>query len=911
MFPSYLTEQALRGAVLSMNKDLSEDGHTANIKENALERVTQSLKGSGSSSSIAGQLNVQEMAIGLAVTAIAASFLAIKDQISNVTNQRVAFDKELEAGIATFTIPTQKEKRDLSDEERVVKNFIETSKKTSFFHYLGIRHGVLKDNKDSEFYSTLPFYLMSQKLGQPLSSSHSVDKQRNSISLFFQSALPKTIALIEKDFQNDIRFFEFWKSAVKKSNYLNNLRSPRFIIIALSNLLWNIQHPVDRNEGYPLGIEECIKLCREIELFLNDLLNDAGNTAVQEINSSSNHLLSFVRRIERQVKALRGAYTEEQLYDLNFNDITNSTYRTLRIMDKSVLKLIYAYKNPDTGKDIPDEMAATDLADSINDLNQLINTNPELMKPFVPLAESLNLNAKALPYLNNPPQTIIDILAIFIHSPTENKDILYEEIEKNTDTAKEFIKSLKDFYTRFVRPIKHVSNTELGITLFHKDDAEVAALTARRLIPILTLVIDDYKVDIGMHQSRTVKNDTDSTQKMWSAKEQIKGINELASEGIYYKWELSPFIKLAQDTEEELDKLPQHQYRFSKIAKLLDSINDIVQHYRNFLQLKSFQHFLINCLNKIKNEYTLLENHINAVDVKISKDQAITRNMTAILRPMMEYLNNSLNAFTAAARNFEHVITAPDFTEQQKRLMDAAFSSIKMQCVELFHDDPEFSALIESKPLEVNTASTNRTALIPKEPLLIIPSAMSTPPINDDEKTTDTPEPVFHEEITPEKNTTKAGQVTKSSIPKDINSNKVNVLKALVVRCRETLSYQSKYSQKGQLLNDLLTVINKTSNPTDSNIQHAVNELVRITLSYRSTWLFQAAYGETRSAKALISAIRDPQLNAILPLASLIFDSNDNLTLETDTQIIARFRNLREKNNWQKAVEDIKPAFIL
>ena len=84
-------------------------------------------------------------------------------------------------------------------------------------------------------------------------------------------------------------------------------------------------------------------------------------------------------------------------------------------------------------------------------------------------------------------------------------------------------------------------------------------------------------------------------------------------------------------------------------------------------------------------------------------------------------------------------------------------------------------------------------------------------------------------------------------------------------------------------------------------------ELTRITASYRETWLFQAAYGQTRSAKALIAAIKDPTLNSVLPLASIIFaEPTTNFMKVSDEQILKRLKNLQEGNLGQESSNKMK-----
>ncbi len=113
---SYITELALRAAVNTSSRDLAAGGQAEAIKGVALQRVQglgTSAGGNGSPMGVQVS-SAQAEAIGLAVAGVALAYTAISGQLSRLKNQRLDFDKEREAGIATFMIPTNKEETDLS-----------------------------------------------------------------------------------------------------------------------------------------------------------------------------------------------------------------------------------------------------------------------------------------------------------------------------------------------------------------------------------------------------------------------------------------------------------------------------------------------------------------------------------------------------------------------------------------------------------------------------------------------------------------------------------------------------------------------------------------------------------------------------------------------------------------------------
>lgn len=857
---SSLTELALRAAVNTTSSQSITTGSDPynDIKNAALQRSQVLVSGSSTLSSMLTQTNLEAAAIAVAVQGLELAYGAIKDQLGHLKEQRLSFDKERQAGIATFVIPTNREESRLSQEEKTIRAFIALAQENpSFASYLGIQKGICTELENADYYSVLPFYRMSDALNQPVASPKSIDKQRIAISLFFKSALPDSIADIDDTFQTENRFIEFFKSAYEKTNYLNDLRSQRFVMICMANLLWNLQHPVDQKTGYPLSTEQCIDLCRSVGLFINNLLNSNERYYINQL-SSDNELLCFTRKIEIQVKSLRAAFIEEHLHELNIKDLTNSAHNTLRVMDKSILQLLYTKTNSLTKKQEPDIKAAESLAYSISYLNQLFANNNELIKAFT----LLSANAAGTPCLNTPPTTIIDALILFIHSPSEDKEKLYKQLAQcQSDSVIEFTATLKELNQRFVHPIKEVCKKELNTSFLDRKKKEVATLTARRLIPLITLVLDDYRIETDTPESNQQANQsilTTGSQPIYKASDQIQAINKLANKGDgYYVWALSPFVELNTATENALDRLPKYQYRFTEITKLLDSISEIVQNYRNFLQLKSFQDFLIRCLNKIKEDYTEFGRHIDEVDACISKDQSISRNMQGILGPMTKDLTAGLDGFSTAFNSFEHIITAPEFTEQQKNALSSKLDSIAQQYTYLFGEDCGIATINTATPPTGTQSSTQDEAVQTTAPLV--------------ETATNT-----------------------------YTTRQTAALRKWTNSCIDALSLHSKLTDKGTLLNNLLGFINAKTAITEQDARHVVNELARITLSYRPSYFFQAAYAETRSSKAFIAGLRDPYLNNIIPVTSFIFGADVTVKNDSDSELIQRLKGIRVSHQWQE-----------
>ena len=139
-----------------------------------------------------------------------------------------------------------------------------------------------------------------------------------------------------------------------------------------------------------------------------------------------------------------------------------------------------------------------------------------------------------------------------------------------------------------------------------------------------------------------------------------------------------------------------------------------------------------------------------------------------------------------------------------------------------------------------------------------------------------------------------------------IMTNKIDALKRLVKHCYNEMSYQSKKSRKGLLLREIMTKIEKKHTYSEPWIKKIVLELTKITASYRISYIFHANYGQTRSAKTLIAAILDQNLNKILPIAAIIFNNPKiNIMKINEEKILHRIYNMQAERFWPFAIDDV------
>ena len=882
---SSITELALRSAVNTNSRDLSASN--ASSQADAIKGVATQMAQSQSSMSTnpVSSSSQSSAAIAAAVAILTVAYGAISAHMSTLKDKRLSYDKMRAAGVADFFLPKNKEESELTAEEKVVQGFIQLGKSyPTLEKYLGIHSAVLSEGEEGVYYSVLPFYLMRAALAKPNSGSSPLDVQRAAIELYLASSFSNAIAEIDTKFQSDNRFAAFVKSLYQGSNYLNDRRAPRFILMCLANLLWNLEHPVEVESGFPMVRSKLVEINQCAVMFMNQLLDKTSPPYLLTISNGENELYRVALKIEMRIKSLKFAYGEEELYGLNIDDITNSAHHALRIMDTRTLQLIFKRFNEVTQKEEPDDKAAGCMADMITSMTTLLQMNPNLLR-LLPVPLCLESDSK----INKPPMTTIDILIIFSHMSGRERKRLIEDLNKSPiGSVQLFAKELNTLNLKFIKPINAVSKKELKSSWHTPKYDEVGKLTARRLIPFMTLLIEDYNLEVDTQDTYLrAKNWQHGSldTRLLSGKSQVHEINLSAQKGDgFYKWALSPFTGGAS----ELDDLPKCQYRLTQVTKLMDSVGDLVKNYGSFLLIPYFQQFLMKCLVNVKAEMAKLEKLIKSAGEQLSRYEATNTESTSdngvmthkdvmgrvvlsrslVLNPMIQELNTNLVAFEIAMTSFEHAVSAPDFIDQQHELLTTKVCGIDKQFSSLFGEDSGLLSLIENNPL-------NRTPSV--DSMLASPHAPSSPLFKD-----------------------------------CVKDSTKNMLKSLIKNCRNALSWQSKTGHKGLLLSELSSMVEDRKSFTNKDIAHVVKELTRITASARDNWFFTASYGQTDSAKILCQAIKNTGINRELPLASILFDQPDiNVASLTDAMIQKQLNKLRlADHRWSEPSDDMRVEWL-
>jgi len=894
---STITELSLRAAVNKTPTTLADD-LASKIKEAALNRAKTQLSASSDSSSLLSRIDAEHAAIALAITGISIAIDTVRQHIKTFKRDRLELEKEMEAGYSSFVLPMDLELKDFSKEESVIKTFLSlTDKFPRIAQYTGIHKLTLETEKGREFLNTLPLYQMSKHLLKPDASKKPVDVQCDGINLFFVF-VQEYILSKHNAFKTEHGVGQIFVSAWEKRNYLNDIRAPLFMVTCLCNLLWNLMYPVDSKDGFLFNKKDCVDLCREAEDFLNQLLDENSPYYLGTLFKHDPSFESFIRKVELHVKGLREAHLTEQLQELNIDDITNSTHRTLRMMDKSMFELIYTAYNPFTKKQDPDEKAATHLAHLVNYLQLLNRQNSNLITEINPVPSWISQAS----LMNRPLFTIIDVLIIFCHATRCEREAILSGLRKSRlPTEIEFAQTIDALFKRFIRPVREIFKTELSskgvkeghpkstkkmatkastvptlfsrakdsvTNIFHENlsfNQRVGQKTASCLLPLFTLLIQDFGIEVDspeVYEQAKRSRSPNSVKIMLTGKEQVSEINKMAGldgHHNYYKWTLSSFFNVRSEVSEQLDKFPVQQFRMTQVTMLLDDVSEVVKSYRSLLQYENFRRFLLDCLKKVKAEYKKLDDKVDNFESYLSRDEHMSRSMRSVLRPMISGLMKSLDSFSIAADSFERVVAAPEFIDKERELLSSKLSAIHDQYSSLFAEDSGIGGIADSC----------------SDQALLSPVSKELPEALD-----------------------------------EVTFDRILAFRKVVERCYQALSYFSRQGHKGQLLRNLLNLLDSRQKFRETDLANYILELTHIVASYRKTSFFQAKYAETRSSKALMEAVRDPLVNSLLPLAGIILENKGPNTHRrfSNVELAKGMISLCEKHHWEQTVDKVGMA---
>lgn len=628
----------------------------ANSQLDILQQASGALSGLDSKS-------LQAEAIGLAVQGLAVAYHVLSMKTLENKMKRQQFSRECENYLASFSLNLEKEPFDFFVEEQAIQAFLKLSNQEyrGLYNYLGIQEQV--EDKIHR-YSILPYYRMSQALKQNNLAATRLDEHQQSIFLFLKTGLPNT--LYHERFQKSWKISLQLEGFIYGENYLNLYRAPLFLINAIANLLWNLQHPVHSDTGISLPLSRCIEKCIQADLFINHLIE---HPTIKKIDPE--HILhDFFIKVCVYIENLKKTFEEKLTSEVNLNDVSSSMHHALRIMAEKLMELIYR-----------DNLAAHRLIDKFMFLGQLIlkEHNNLVRKVYA------QLPSKHIPVLNEHPCTLTDFIILFLHDTPSTRNKRIRQLKKDKNEHMQILaRTLDEIHQQFIMPFELIAINRIPKSSKKTWDQSDAFLwIAKNFIAFMSMIMECYTIFDDTRPKHSAIYETSMTDK----KQRELILREASSKEnpSYYLWSLSIFLAHHSQAPLNFDELLFEQSRMLLMTDLLDNLGNIIMENRIFLQHAQFQQILIDCLKKMLKAYQRFNGVLNDIEKAINNSETILRHEKRILQPMLDDLEATLDSIQASIQSVNQVIGHENFSSQQQQLLLAKTAAVQAQFLEIFN----------------------------------------------------------------------------------------------------------------------------------------------------------------------------------------------------------------------------------
>ncbi len=652
-------ETSLRHAVaLSQKQPSSNDDIALSLQQNAFSHLDLISQAQGLIGGLKDNAAQHKQAIAMAIEGIQIAYHVLSSQIQEASFQRKQLVDECENYLATFVINKDQEKEAFSTEELAIQYYWELIQKEckSFISYFGIQSQTQAQTPKISRLSIMPYFRMSQALPQKSLILSALEQHQHAIYLFLKTSLPNDAYY--GDYKNSSSFFLKMESFWQSHNYLNRIRAPLFIINSLANLLWNLEHPVDINTGISMTLSESIASCKKAASFLNQLLDGYEHSLMSQMDSQK-RLKSYLFQIELYIKSLQSAFEYESLHELNIKDVSSSMHRALRIMIKNIIELMYQ-----------DQNACEHIVGQLMYLGELLMHSPNLVHKTFP-------QASVIEALNPIPCTLMDMLILFCHHKPQQRTEIVERLsldpKKEIDT--ELARVLENIDNKFLAPFEVIALKDEQTSCYRTSEQQVTI--AKQFIPLITMIMASFACfDDTRTTAHIEKKD------ILSDKKQRELILKNAEDNTYYQSDMSILLK---NHSASLDKLLKAQNQMLNLTQLMDEIGSLIIENQILLQLKEFQHMVLDCLKRTCKAYNELGIKLIDIEKSIHHDDTILRNEKRIIQSLLDDLTDTIDTIKKLIGDLSTAMTCPGFTEEQKLNMLEKTVSIQELFAQIFH----------------------------------------------------------------------------------------------------------------------------------------------------------------------------------------------------------------------------------
>lgn len=658
--PARIAINTTHKAVLKPGEDMASSFKEISKLAEGLEQTVSALRSAAEGESAILGIELVGAALVAAATVVAYQLEAIKDE-------RAQFKKEFKQGAYGFTIPADKDYRDLSVMQKAMKDFFDHSfmpEKKLINHFLGITKQVIDDN--THYFSVLPFYCAGLRLEEHVAMSNDLDLAQAAINSYFQSGLTDALNKVMQLFYAGTNvLIDVVGITAHKDDFLNKYRAPLFVITALSNLLWNLQCPIHPETGQPLTLEESIDLCREAEVYVGKLPDFFNAKYLFQVG-----LNDLNEKVLNHIRALRKGYYQALIHQCNFKDLNHSLRSILRTTVKNLFSSIYTSRDIESHHDIPNQTGADGMICSINDLNRMINADPDLIKPFLKHQDKTH----SLNYLNKTPFTILDLIAIFSRLDDYfQRSGFLRQYPANCAFADE----LKSFHQKYIAPMR------LLVLLSGERKGETAA---KHILIFIAVLVKER----GINLNRKVAEETS----MLNAEKQIEYINSSVKEHEFYKLNLARLIQLPKAVVGILDEFMVEFYMLLDIAVLFDRAALLIEQERYFWLSEAFKDYSLNLVAEIQAQLEKVDDILERFNAACL-DDAKGNNHNSTLLEMGEKIRQYIRSFIFSQEQFQKIVAKPGFSNLERVCLEDRLMKIAEDHQRIFGKSAGLDHLIQ------------------------------------------------------------------------------------------------------------------------------------------------------------------------------------------------------------------------
>lgn len=542
------------------------------------------------------------------------SLIAHQDASNTAYN---LFIEDYKNGSVSFFLPTNASDRSGSHDffEHILTLFQERGqgRESPLFRYAGIHysdnatytaHGLIRNKiTKGTYYSLLSMASLplAKKCEYARGEDPILDRARCGSAMFLRANLPIILEIIH----NYSSFLEIdITTRHLKQDAIRRLDLVRFIVIAFSNILINIEHPSDLTAGadIPLNDKDAIALCEKVKEVLDILLVPATSATPSKDSKyayfkkiyCNKDLVHYLQLLRREVQELQEGYQSKRLNQLNLNEVIamslasmqsiNATWQKLLFLDAPHTKsehLIYLVRRISNGLDLHRQF-----------WRELSKVYQQLNIPWP--ANVLGLNANYT--------SVVDLIGIFSLLSSEQRDSLVKNIPSR---FADITTALKEMDMYFMQPLASVLSQNKMVGKSY-------------LMNLIALSVDSHP---PLLQEPTEDNGNPSLQKQFAS----INLAQRTSAELIFTWDILDCLGLQKDTVQHIKARPTGiislECQFMEALGIVRSFQDLLDNNKNLLLLPDVQRMLRKSLltlgaahKKLMDKIGVLTNHVNQAD---------------------------------------------------------------------------------------------------------------------------------------------------------------------------------------------------------------------------------------------------------------------------------------------------------